>query len=373
MSELILFVDDDETTLHSIKAMLGMRFDAHTALGPEEGLRVLQGPARFAVVVCDMRMPGMDGIAFLHRAREVCPDTIRIMHTGHGDLDVAINAVNEGQIFRFLTKPSEPDVMTRALEAALEQYRLVMAERDLLQGTLRGSVQMLTNALSMANPVAFGRSQRLARYARKIAAAAMIPITWDLELSFMLSHIGCIALPRPILEKIASGQALTTHEQQLYSQHPRFGMTLLEHIPRLESVAQIVGRQNGRYGFDGPESINLGASLLRLASDIDTMVSQDLGPQDILNRIRSAGDAYAPSLLAALEAMLVQDAKRVLRRVPIDALREGMVLEEGLVSEQGMLLLAKGHELTSAGIQRIHMSKSSFRLNEQVLVSVPAS
>ncbi|NIQ03497.1 MAG: response regulator, partial [Nitrospinaceae bacterium] len=94
----------------------------------------------FAVVVSDMRMPDMDGIQFLSRVREHYPQTVRMMLTGYADVKTAMNAVNEGNIFRFMTKPCPPEVFEKVLSAGIEQYRLITAERDLLERTLKGSV-----------------------------------------------------------------------------------------------------------------------------------------------------------------------------------------------------------------------------------------
>ena len=125
----ILFVDDVPNILDGFRrVMSNFGFDVHTALGPEEGLKALQGPETFAVVLADFKMPGMDGITFLCRVREIAPDTVRMMLTGYPDVEVAMGAVNEGQVFRFLTKPVRPDVMAKSLHAALEQYHLVMTQ-----------------------------------------------------------------------------------------------------------------------------------------------------------------------------------------------------------------------------------------------------
>jgi len=135
----ILFVDDEGAVLDSLRRNLGRCYDLETAVGPEEGLRRLKTSGPFAVIVSDLRMPGMDGVAFLAKAREIDPDAVPVMLTGHGDLDAAMAAVNEGRIFRFLTKPCPPDVLARSLDAALAQYRLAAADRELLHVTLENA------------------------------------------------------------------------------------------------------------------------------------------------------------------------------------------------------------------------------------------
>jgi len=140
----ILFVDDEGAVLDSLRRNLGRCYDLETAVGPQEGLRRLETTGPFAVIVSDLRMPGMDGVAFLAKAREIDPDAVPVMLTGHGDLDAAMAAVNEGRIFRFLTKPCPPDVLARSLDAALAQYRLAQyrlaaADRELMRVTLENA------------------------------------------------------------------------------------------------------------------------------------------------------------------------------------------------------------------------------------------
>ncbi len=105
----------------------------------------------------------MDGIQ-LCRIKAQSPDTIRVMLTGNAEIDTAINAINEGSIFRFLTKPCTREAMAKTLTAALVQYRLVTAEKQLLEQTLSGSIQVLTEVLSLVNPAAFSRAERARRY-----------------------------------------------------------------------------------------------------------------------------------------------------------------------------------------------------------------
>ena len=115
MHHRILIVDDEKNLLEAIQRKLRKHFKIETALGPEEGLKALTNRGPFAVVISDLRMPGMDGIQFLSRVKEILPDTVRMMLTGNADLENAIEAVNEGNIFRFLTKPCSPNVLAKAI------------------------------------------------------------------------------------------------------------------------------------------------------------------------------------------------------------------------------------------------------------------
>lgn len=101
----ILLVDDEPNVLSALARQLHPLYQVSLTPSPEEGLLLLEREGPFAVVLSDMRMPKMDGATFLKHVRERSPDTIRLLLTGHADLESAIAAVNEGQVFRFLTKP----------------------------------------------------------------------------------------------------------------------------------------------------------------------------------------------------------------------------------------------------------------------------
>ncbi|MFH1417727.1 MAG: response regulator, partial [Planctomycetota bacterium] len=136
MSKKILCVDDDPNILNAYRRGLRRLFEIETAEGGAEGLEAIASQGPFAVVVSDMRMPGMDGIQFLTAVKKRAPESVRIMLTGNADQQTAMDAVNEGSIFRFLTKPCPPEHLAKALTAGIEQYRLITAEKELLGKTL---------------------------------------------------------------------------------------------------------------------------------------------------------------------------------------------------------------------------------------------
>ena len=171
MAERILLVDDDNNILEGYRRSLSREFLLETALGGSQALKLATDNGPYAVVVSDMRMPGMDGIQLLSSIKAQSPDTTRVMLTGNADIDTAINAINEGNIFRFLNKPCSKEEMAKALTAALVQYRLVTAEKQLLEQTLSGCIQVLTEVLSLVNPAAFSRAERARRYIHHIVTA----------------------------------------------------------------------------------------------------------------------------------------------------------------------------------------------------------
>ena len=110
----ILCVDDEEFVLEGLRDTLHRAFDVRTATGATMALAMLrEDPDGYAVVLSDMRMPGILGSEFLREARTVAPDCVRMLLTGYADVDSAIRAVNDAQLFRFLTKPCEPEHLMR--------------------------------------------------------------------------------------------------------------------------------------------------------------------------------------------------------------------------------------------------------------------
>jgi len=156
----ILCVDDDKDVLDGFKQNLRRHFNLHIAPDGESALDKLSEHS-YEVILSDMRMPGMDGATFLQKSRSLAPNSVRILLTGQCDLESAISAVNDGQIYQFLTKPCDSKKLQSILDSAVKQHRLLSAEKELLQKTLKGSIKVLTEALSMVSPLAFGSAKRL--------------------------------------------------------------------------------------------------------------------------------------------------------------------------------------------------------------------
>jgi response regulator RpfG family c-di-GMP phosphodiesterase len=197
----VLLVDDEVAILDGLRRQLRKRFTVHTANGGAEALELLESES-VSVVVSDMRMPQMDGATFLSDVRSRYPNVVRILLTGQADTQAAITAVNEGQIYRFLTKPCPPEVLLEEIASAVELNRLVTAEKELLATTLRRTVEALITTLSLAQPAAFGRAVRITRTVTELAEALGIEEAWELEVTAMLSHLGAVTLPPTVLEKL---------------------------------------------------------------------------------------------------------------------------------------------------------------------------
>jgi serine phosphatase RsbU (regulator of sigma subunit) len=159
LTDKILFVDDDANLLASFRRQLRKKYQIETALGGPEGLELVNQNGPYAVIVSDFRMPHMDGIEFLSRVREIAPDTVRIMLTGNADMQAAIQAVNEGNIFRFLTKPCAVDLLGESLNTGIDQYRRVRQEREYNERSRHSLAQAMDvqqNLIPKEDPVVDG-------------------------------------------------------------------------------------------------------------------------------------------------------------------------------------------------------------------------
>lgn len=128
----ILFVDDEPKILSSLRRLfIDSPYNVLTAEGGKNGLDLIEGGETPAVVVSDQRMPEMNGAEFLTMVRKLLPDSVRMLLTGYSDINAAMDAINEGGIHRYITKPWNDDDLQLAIQGALEHFELVEQNRQL--------------------------------------------------------------------------------------------------------------------------------------------------------------------------------------------------------------------------------------------------
>lgn len=380
MSEKILFVDDEPNVLAAFERQLRKRYVIETAPSGAEGLIALDSRGPFAVVVSDMRMPVMDGVQFLSQARERHPNTIRVLLTGYADLRSAIAVVNQGSLFRFLTKPCPPEALTTALDDALAQHRLITAERELLDRTLRGSVQVIGEVLALANPVAFGQAVRVQRFIRDLVSVVEGAGSWEVDVAAILSRLGCVAIPESVITAANRGAELAPNEKRLLDNLPTVTRDLLRPIPRLEKVLEIIAYLDKPFGDPARpnlektgKEIPLGARLLKLAFDFDQLVARGLPHLQALTHLQSREGQYDPDLLVVLEKRIRDESKPQMREVWIAELDYSMVLAEDLYSDTGVLLLSSGNPITEPLKRRLEATASRGQSPKRIRVLVPSN
>lgn len=354
----ILCVDDEPKVLDGLSLQLGRLYQVVTAPGGQAGLELLKAKGPFAVVLSDMRMPGMDGAAFLARVRVESPDSVRMLLTGYSDVESAIAAVNEGQIFRFLSKPCSPENLRQAIAAGVDLYRLVSAEKVLLEQTLRGSIKTLIDVLSLTNPTAFGKATRIRDHASALASELGVTNLWQLEVAAMLSQLGTVVLPEATLESYFRGQSLTAQEQAMVARVPILNQELLANIPRLEVVRDWVAEVNiihsasvavpKRWAEQCSE-----LKILRIASDFDRLELEGLATHDALDVMRGRSGWYDEPSLDAFARIRQAKTQGQVRELGLAAVAAGMILITEVRTTNGVLVLARGHQFTASSIERL--------------------
>jgi CheY-like chemotaxis protein len=348
----ILCVDDEPRVTEGLALLLRRDYRAVTAAGGLAALEKLKEIGAPAVIMSDMRMPGMDGANFLKTVKRLYPETTRILLTGEPGRDAAVSAINEGQIFRFLTKPCAPEKVLAAIEAGVAHHRLLTAEKTLLQDTLIGCIKALIDVLAITNPVAFGRSNRVKSLAMAVARDAGHPSFWQLEAAAMLSQIGYISLPVELVEKLYYGTKLTGAENMLAAGAPAVAQTLLGRIPRLEPVLEILALSQKPTGVSADGLMTLGANILRLVSEYDTQVVQ--GNPTAIQGIRAKINRHDGRLVEHLAAAVGEESAKVeICEIAVGKVKTGMTILDDVRTPLGVLLVPKGFEVTDVFIQRM--------------------
>lgn len=372
----VLCVDDEPRVLEGIALSLRRRFDVLSAPGGMAALDILTREHDIAVVLSDMRMPVLNGTAFLSRCRQLSPDTVRVILTGQADLAAAIGAVNEGHVFRFLTKPCPPAVLLPVIDAAAEQHRLMTAERVLLEQTLHGAVKALGEILALTSPASFGRASRVTRSVALMADALKQPERWTVEVAAMVSQLGFVTLPAELAERVHHGQPLSEEETQQVLAVPYVAEKLLAHIPRLELVRKILTasvrpiRRLPMGAEPAAHQLMRAAQMLRIAIDFDDLQARGRSPQAAIAEMRTH-DGYDPGVLESLAGTVAPDADPTQPKwVPIAAIEVGMVVAEDIRMVSGTLLVARGYEIGPSFIARARNFKPG-TVKEPVCVTLP--
>ncbi len=376
----ILFVDDDPSLLQSFARQFRGHFSLNTAASGAQGLEIVQNDGPFAVVISDMRMPEMNGIQFLTRVREMSPDTVRIMLTGNADIDTAMHAVNQGNIFRFLQKPCRKETIEWAVEAGIQQFQLITAEKELLEKTLKGSVQMLVEVLSLASPLAFSRAARVKEYVAHVVRHLKVAKAWEVEIAALLSQIGWIALPTDVIHKVHTGNELTPDEEKMFTSHPVLGGKIVSHIPRLEEVGRMIAGQLVplQDTLIAPEKITedpgvLGAQILKTCIDFDTLLLTGMNPRLAIARLHARETEYHPLIVEALGSMNVASIEMEEREVQTRDLTDSMVLAQDVYTKTGILLAPKGHKVNLSLRTRLENYSRRSEIDKKLRVSLPSA
>ena len=380
MPNRLLLVDDEPRVLDGRRRALRGRYELDTVRSGAEGLTAVEASmiagAPFEVIVSDMMMPAMTGAEFLTKARGVLPDAVLMILSGQADLTSTIAAVNDANLFRFLTKPCPAEELGRALDAALRQAQLIRSERELLQRTLTGAIEVLTEVMALASPPAARRTNRIRTLIAAASAELGMDDDWRLPVAAMLSQIGCLAVPGSVLDQVETGGKLSLEERQAWLSHPQVGRRLLEHIPRLAEVAGWVGgqldgaKQEPGEAHDAGPATDLAAAMLPAAVAFLKEFDAGEAPEDIADWLAKAR-RHPKAVVNAMVAGCHQLTPRGTRReISAKQVRAGMLLEEDLVTTTGLVLLRRGERVSDVLVARLANFANSVGVVEPVCVLV---
>jgi response regulator RpfG family c-di-GMP phosphodiesterase len=380
MKARVLLVDDEVNVLQAYARVLRSRFSLDTAEGGPQALAMLDQRGPYAVLVSDMRMPGMDGVELLTQVRERFPDTVRVMLTGNADQQTAIEAVNQGAIFRFLNKPCETELLARTLDQAIRQHELITAEKSLLESTLKGAIRMLVELLSCLDPISFGRAQAMAVHAEAIAKELGMENPWVLGIASILSQIGILTVPDGVATKLHNGTFLTSSERELANRIPELGADLIRNIPRLEEVAEAVLYMSKNFNGTGypptelkEHGIPLGGRILRVVWDYERQLPKFANGLSAIHDMEGRTTWYDLDVLRAFERCLEREVTEAVpappRQIDLHELRIGQVLLAGIETVDGLLVVPEGTVIGLVHLQKLRNFARLSGIRQPLLVT----
>jgi putative two-component system response regulator len=247
MSETVLFVDDEEYALNSIKRTFAdSDLRILTAGSAESALEIVNNES-VAVIVSDNMMPGIKGLELLNQVKLVSIDTVKILMTAFADLPTALEAINSGGVFRFIVKPWENQALLDSVRDGIEQYRLLQALRS---GNDEAMLNSLAQTVELKDPYTRGHCDRVALYALMIADEMKLPekLQNDIKHGSWLHDCGKIGVPEGILNY---GGKLSKDDFLTIKKHPDWGAEVARLAKLSTPVVNIINFHHERWDGRG--------------------------------------------------------------------------------------------------------------------------
>jgi response regulator RpfG family c-di-GMP phosphodiesterase len=408
----VLFVDDEVNVLHSLRRLaIEEEFEAITAGSGQEGLDIL-GKTSVAVIVSDQRMPGMSGAEFLEKAKDVSPDSVRIVLTGYADINAAIDAINKGGAYRYIAKPWNDGDLLLTIRQAVDTFRLVRENRFLTDltkkqneelkrwsseleyfvqqqtidltrqnqqlselnekaaKTFRDTISAFANLNELRDSAVGNHSNNVAKLSEGIARKAGLgdPEIDTLVVSALLHDIGKIGVSDVILSKSLS--LLTSDETKEYNKHPVRGQAAIDSIEELREAGNLIRHHHER--FDGTgfpdelsgEKIPLGSRIIAVTDRFDRLFAKGArvdAAQKALAEIKTGlKTQFDPGLYRFLCATVEENMATILppegsveMELTPKELQPGMVIAKDVRSGTGLLLLSEGMVMDRQKIETV--------------------
>lgn len=405
---VLLFVDDEPNILSSLRRLFRQHsYKIFIANGGQEGLEILEKET-VDLVISDMRMPVMDGAVFLTHVKARWPDTIRLLLTGYADIQSTIDAINRGEIYRYITKPWNDNDIVLVVKQALERKSLEIEKKrleeltqrqneelkslnasleikvdertadlkktqasllhanDKLKSNFLTSIKVFSNVVEMRGDKLVGHSRRVADLSRKIAKKLNLDTreAQEIFVAALLADIGKIGFSDELLATPVN--QMNGEQLGHFHKHTLRAEQLLMPLQDLQGAARIIRAQHERFdgrGFpDGlvGENIPIGARILSLASDYDNLQNGSLVQKRVHMEdaqaliIRGAGNRYDEKVVAAFKQIISNQADDIDdREITIAQLQPGMILSADVISKEGMLLLPADYVLDQHVIDKL--------------------
>lgn len=357
----VLMVDDDLNMLKAVARRLSKHYDIVMAGSGAEGLEKIDKEGSFPVIVSDMKMPGMDGIRFLQRARRKSPLSIFVMLTGELSQQTMLRAMNEGQVFRFITKPCSHEDLLATLEASWRQFHLVNAEKQLLQKTLVGAVDAIVNIFETLMPDGVIRSTAIQQIVETLQVRLRIQKRWEYSLASRLALLGYGLVGRTLSNVVSQPDFSDQDEQELLQKSCAKSAEVLAKIPRLKTTSDIITRAVDSSGtistltpISDSEVVQVGSTLLRVALEWESTKRLGLTGPEALATLRKRLPDLNQEVISCLEDMDLDFVKAKQKQIPVHDLKIGMVLQKGVCAKDGRVLISEGRRLTKPLIDKLN-------------------
>lgn len=271
---IVLFVDDEVSILNAVERTFqdsGLR--VLTANSAKKALEILERD-EIAVIVTDNMMPGMNGIELLTRIRMLSPDTVRVMMTAYADLNMAIDAINKSEVFRFVTKPWNNDDLITVVNEGITRFQVVRGLREGDETKFRSIAQ----AIELKDPYTRGHCDRVAEYAVSLAESQGLSgeLIRDIRFGGWLHDCGKIGVPESILNFAGK---LLPDQYELVKQHPLWGSEVARQARMSRTIVNIILYHHERYngmgypvGLKG-DQIPIEARIVAIADVLDALYS----------------------------------------------------------------------------------------------------
>jgi CheY-like chemotaxis protein len=301
----LLLVDDDERLLRSLTRVLKSSYDIQTESNPYRALVALEDDGPFAAIVCDLTMPGVDGIEFLEQAHAEAPETPRVLLTGNATLPASIEAVNRAHITSLLTKPVAPEELLRSIDAAVTQHTELVDDLNTGAEILEGSVTALMETLAIANPTAFSLTKRVTGLVERYLESHPRNDGWEILMAARLCYLGSAALGADLSARVLHGEDLANNEDLLVGCVAGFTVGIVARIPRLANVEAIL-RQHRSYATRSSDGHLEGAEILGISTCLAELEAvacsraesagklQQIEPPFDPDRVQEVLDVYLP-------------------------------------------------------------------------------